>query len=54
VTQAEYTLQPMTYGNLLSQRRSNASSFYHFDALGSADRPAGYRRAPVAPVPVFP
>jgi RHS repeat-associated protein len=38
VTQAEYTLEQITYGDLLSERRSNASSFYHFDALGSADR----------------
>jgi RHS repeat-associated protein len=39
ITQAEYTLapqpQPQPYGDLVSERRSNASSFYHFDALGS-------------------
>jgi len=23
------------YGDLVSQRRSNASTFYHFDAIGS-------------------
>ena len=34
-TVARYTLAPFGYGDLLSQRRSNASSFYHFDAIGS-------------------
>jgi len=34
-TQALYTLQPATFGNLLSQRRNTTSSFFHFDALGS-------------------
>jgi RHS repeat-associated protein len=34
-TVARYTLAPFGYGDLLSQRRSNATSFYHFDALGS-------------------
>ena len=34
-TAARYTLAPFGYGDLLSQRRSNASSFYHFDAIGS-------------------
>ena len=34
-TVARYTLAPFGYGDLLSQRRSNASAFYHFDPLGS-------------------
>jgi RHS repeat-associated protein len=34
-TVARYTLAPFGYGDLLSQRRGNATSFYHFDALGS-------------------
>ena len=33
---AEYTLAPKEYGDLVSQRRGADSSFYHFDALGSA------------------
>jgi RHS repeat-associated protein len=40
LTTAEYTLapqpQPQPYGDLLSQHRDGDSSFYHFDALGSA------------------
>ena len=32
---AEYTLAPQPYGDLISQRRDAASSFYHYDALGS-------------------
>jgi RHS repeat-associated protein len=35
VIQAVYTLEPQTYGNLVSQRRGGATSFYHFDGLGS-------------------
>lgn len=35
ITQALYTLQPKLFGNLLSQYRGS-SSFYQFDALGSA------------------
>jgi RHS repeat-associated protein len=38
VTQVTYTLGPALYGNLLSQRRGTATSFYHFDGLGSTDR----------------
>ena len=38
VTQALYTLSPNVYGNQISQSRSAASSFYHFNALGSAIR----------------
>jgi len=34
-TVAQYTLAPQGYGNLISQRRSGATSHYHFDALGS-------------------
>ena len=34
-TVARYTLAPFGYGDLVSQRRSNASALYHFDALGS-------------------
>ena len=34
-TQAQSTLEPAFYGNLLSQRRSGASSWHLFDALGS-------------------
>ena len=32
---ARYTLAPELYGTLISQRRSGATSFHHFDALGS-------------------
>ncbi|REJ96412.1 MAG: RHS repeat protein [Planctomycetota bacterium] len=39
VTQADYTNDPrpapQPYGNLISQHRDAASSFYHYDALGS-------------------
>jgi RHS repeat-associated protein len=34
-TQARYTLAPFGYGDLVSQRRSNATSFYHSDMLGT-------------------
>jgi RHS repeat-associated protein len=34
-TQAVYTNEPQVYGNLVSQRRSSATSWYHYDALGS-------------------
>ena len=34
-TVCQYTLQPVLHGHLVSQRRGNASRFYHFDALGS-------------------
>jgi len=33
-----YTLSDDVYGDLVSQRRSGASRFFHFDALGSTDR----------------
>jgi RHS repeat-associated protein len=33
-----YTLKPLAYGNLISQHRSDASHFYHFDALGSTQQ----------------
>jgi RHS repeat-associated protein len=35
---AQYTLAPEAYGELISQRRSGATSFHHFAALGSTDR----------------
>ena len=34
---AVYSFDPEKYGNLTSQRRGIASSFYHFDGLGSTD-----------------
>ena len=37
-TLAAYTLAPEGYGELVSQRRSGATSFHHFDALGSTER----------------
>jgi len=37
-TAAAYTMEPEVYGNLVSQRRSGASSFHHFDALGSTNK----------------
>jgi RHS repeat-associated protein len=37
-TQVTYTLEPLVYGNLISQRRGLVSSYYHFDGLGSTDR----------------
>jgi len=33
-----YTLEPMAYGNLISQRRSGATAWHLYDALGSTDR----------------
>ena len=37
-TAAAYTLAPENYGALISQRRSGATSFNHFDALGSTNK----------------
>ena len=37
-TLVAYTLAPETYGNLISQRRSGATSFHHFDGLGSTNK----------------
>jgi len=34
-TTAVYTNEPTQFGNLISQRRNNQTSYYHFDALGS-------------------
>jgi RHS repeat-associated protein len=34
-TVARYTLAPFGYGDLVAQRRSSATHWYHFDALGS-------------------
>jgi RHS repeat-associated protein len=33
-----YTLEPASFGNLISQRRASATQYFHFDGLGSADR----------------
>ena len=38
VTQVVNTLEPEQYGNQISQRRSAATHYYHFDGLGSTDR----------------
>jgi RHS repeat-associated protein len=38
IIQVVYTLEPVLYGNLISQRRGGVSSFYLFDGLGSTDR----------------
>lgn len=38
VTQAIYTQDLGSYGNVLSQLRGAVSRFYHFDGLGSTDR----------------
>jgi len=35
IIQVVYTLEPMLYGNLISQIRSGTTSFYLFDGLGS-------------------
>jgi len=35
IIQVVYTLEPMVYGNLISQIRSGTTSFYLFDGLGS-------------------
>ena len=35
IIQVVYTLEPLLYGNLISQRRSGTTSFYLFDGLGS-------------------
>ena len=35
IIQVVYTLEPLLYGNLISQSRSGVDSFYLFDALGS-------------------
>jgi RHS repeat-associated protein len=37
-TQVAYTMEPATYGNLIAQRRSGASAWHLFDALGSTER----------------
>ncbi|MCA9032242.1 MAG: RHS repeat-associated core domain-containing protein, partial [Planctomycetaceae bacterium] len=34
-TSVVYTQEPALYGNLISQRRSNATSWYHYEAIGS-------------------
>ncbi len=35
---AVYTLAPRGYGDVIAMRRSNATSFHHYDALGSTER----------------
>jgi RHS repeat-associated protein len=35
VIQAAYTVEPRTYGNVVSQRASGATRYFHLDALGS-------------------
>jgi RHS repeat-associated protein len=35
LTQVVYTLEPVVYGNLISQRRAGSTHWYHSDALGS-------------------
>jgi len=35
IIQVVYTLEPLLYGNLISQSRSGVDSFYLFDAIGS-------------------
>src|SRR5262249_14613824 len=35
IIQVVYTLEPIVYGTLISQRRSGTSSFYLFDGVGS-------------------
>ena len=35
IIQVVYTLEPLVYGNLISQSRSGVDSFYLFDAMGS-------------------
>jgi RHS repeat-associated protein len=47
-TQVAYTLEPQTYGNLVSQRRSGATAWHLFDALGSTERLTGSDQAALA------
>jgi RHS repeat-associated protein len=47
-TAAAYTLAPEMYGELVSQRRSGATSFHHFDALGSTNKLTDANAATVA------
>jgi len=37
-TERDYTHNPQGYGELISQRRSGATAFHHYDGLGSTDR----------------
>jgi RHS repeat-associated protein len=41
IIQSVYSLEPVLFGNLVSQRRSGATSYYLFDALGSTRQLAG-------------
>jgi RHS repeat-associated protein len=47
-TQVAYTLEPQTYGSLVSQRRSGATAWHLFDALGSTERLTGSDQAALA------
>jgi RHS repeat-associated protein len=38
LTQVTYTLEPLQYGNLLSQNRAGTASYYHFDDLGNVQQ----------------
>ena len=38
ITQVTYTLEPLVYGNLISQNRAGTPSYYHFDGLGSTEQ----------------
>jgi len=44
-TVAVYTLAPEEYGELISQRRSGATAFHHFDGLGSTNKLTGADQA---------
>jgi RHS repeat-associated protein len=41
IIQVLYTLEPVFYGNLISQRRSGTTSFYLFDGVGSTAQLVG-------------
>jgi len=47
-TVARYTLAPQLYGELVSQRRAGATSFHHFDALGSTSKLTDASQSPLA------
>ena len=47
-TQVAYTLEPQTYGSLVSQRCSGATAWHLFDALGSTERLTGSDQTAVA------
>jgi RHS repeat-associated protein len=37
-TQVTYTLEPLTYGNLISQNRGGTKGYYHYEAVGSTQQ----------------